>query len=298
MLYCIVLTINLLNIYIITYYCTTIISITSPDLAYGPDECLDIVSSMAQVGRSLERARAEPTALLYAGRFMHGEVGSTYLCGLAGPDGSASDELCMRRSTSRVVGRAVGELEAHVDRLAAWFEATTAAQFQLPVRLSELVVDFIRDEDDHWYMIQVKGFKLSPESKDQVHQWRLRREELKAREEQEENYIGTSAGAGATNNPGGGMPGGIATSNNRSTTNTGTSASRAMLPVSGEAMRQQLEEAGGVHCRLCGMSFTEGQMVRVKLSASKQLGAQGTYVYVYICLSGHCDIIYIYILLP
>lgn len=224
---------------------------------------MGVDASMLHLSKSLHKARDEPTSLLYAGKLIHEEVGASYLCSLAGPDGTASDELCLRRSVSRVVGRTAGELEVYVDRLAAWFEATSAVQFQLPVRLSELVVDFIRDEEDNWYMTQVKGFRLSSDSQEYVHQWHIRREELRT---QQENEALAELGSDAHNS--------VRVPTASQPTRT-ASKSRPPLPASGAAMRQQLQEVGGVHCKLCGVSFTEGQMVRKKLSARKVLRSKG-----------------------
>jgi hypothetical protein len=242
----------------------------SPELAYGPDECMGVDASLSHLSNSLDRVRDEPTSLIYAGRLVHGEVGESYLCTLAGPDGTTSDELCLRRSVSRVVGRTVGELEVFVDRIAAWFEATSAVQFHLPIRLAELVVDFIRDGTDHWHMIQVKGFRFSAASQEQVHRWHVRKTELREKRA-EEGLAGQTSDAGSNTRENGGQNGG----------HPARAVARAKLPLppaSGAAMRQQLQEAGGVHCKLCGLSFTEGQMVRKTLSVGRLHSSEGAIV--------------------
>ena len=56
---------------------------------------------------------------------------------------------------TKVIGRVADELDPTLDKLASWIENAVAHKETLSIQLTDLVVDFIRDDCDRWHMIQV-----------------------------------------------------------------------------------------------------------------------------------------------
>lgn len=56
---------------------------------------------------------------------------------------------------TKVIGRVADELDPTIDKLVSWMENAVAHKENLSIQLTDLVVDFIRDDFDRWHMIQV-----------------------------------------------------------------------------------------------------------------------------------------------
>lgn len=54
-----------------------------------------------------------------------------------------------------MIGRVAEELDTSMDKIALWMESAVGHKENLSLQLSDLVVDFIRDDCDRWHMLQV-----------------------------------------------------------------------------------------------------------------------------------------------
>jgi hypothetical protein len=61
----------------------------------------------------------------------------------------------------QVKNHAIQEAEVYVHRLVKWFEEMIAKYEGVNVEVSDMVFDFVKDVNEKWYMLQVKGFRFS-----------------------------------------------------------------------------------------------------------------------------------------
>lgn len=192
---------------------------------------------------SIDLRAIERSDLLVAGSNISRSIGLSYSTSLSEPteNNIVTDKSCLRISATKVVGTSE-ELELYTDRLASWIEAAVLNKENLSLQLSDLVVDFIRDDADRYSMVQVKGFRLFPDSIGSVQRW------LKQKDEQIFD-IKNDLAAPIEKNPDD-VPVPIAVQKQMAQT----------------ALREKLEDTRGVQCKLCGLSFVEGQTIRVPMS--------------------------------
>ena len=192
---------------------------------------------------SVDLRAIERSDLLVAGSNISKSIGLSYSTSLSDPleNNTVTDKSCMRISATKLVGTSE-ELELYNDRLAAWMEAAVLHKEHLSLQLSDIIVDFIRDDTDRYSMVQVKGFRLFPDSVGSVQRW------LKQKDEQLFD-IKNDLTAPMEKNPDE-VPVPIAVQKQMAQT----------------ALREKLEDTRGVQCKLCGLSFVEGQTIRVPMS--------------------------------
>jgi hypothetical protein len=214
----------------------------------------DDAAFVDEIEKSLKMSSLDRATIIHHGLNVHRRIGASYLCSLTDLDGSVSDKSCSRVVASKVIGGASSEdLEVLVDRLALWIEAAVQHKENLALHLSDLIVDFVRDDLDRWTMLQVKGFRLFPESVGSIQRW------LKAKDAEAENEAAVDMNR---------------KSDPAAAEATAPAPAPAAAPVPKAVQlvqaREKLEEARGVQCKLCGLSFVDGQTVTVPT------GYQGT----------------------
>lgn len=74
-------------------------------------------------------------------------------------------------ATSRVQRKALEEVRMHIETLVLWLQNTLYKQESLVFHLSDVVCDFIRDDDGKWWFIQMKGFNVNPPTIARCNTW-------------------------------------------------------------------------------------------------------------------------------
>lgn len=80
-------------------------------------------------------------------------------------------EKCSKLMITRVSNSVLEVPTQYISDVVHWLESILQNQSNLFVHVSDCVCDFIKDDQDRWYLINVKGFKVTPESKVRIKLW-------------------------------------------------------------------------------------------------------------------------------
>ena len=85
--------------------------------------------------------------------------------------GELSDTKCDQLMVTRVNNSALATPIYYMSEIARWIQHSLIHLHQLNVQINDLVCDFIKDDNDHWYLINVKGFRITEESIPRIRFW-------------------------------------------------------------------------------------------------------------------------------
>jgi hypothetical protein len=122
----------------------------------------DLLSSMLHTPDmgSTERALAQ----------RHGGIanklcGPLNTCSISGDPGLGIDPKTSAGLVVMKVSRpALEPVREYIERLVLWMQATSQRVHDLVMHLSQIVCDFIRDDQGQWWFLQMKSFEISPQS--------------------------------------------------------------------------------------------------------------------------------------
>ena len=98
-------------------------------------------------------------------------IGSSCLCSLSDEKGDITSASAAKVLVTRVSSDALDELRIQIDKLVNWIQVIIQRTDHLVMYISELICDFIRDENGKWWFIQIKGFEINDIVKDKIKEW-------------------------------------------------------------------------------------------------------------------------------
>ncbi len=106
------------------------------------------------------------------GAAAHKAVGGNCIVSLTGDRGMEVSHEAMRDvSYMKVSRKALGEPHLYVERLVSWLQVVIQHSSDVIVHFSDVVCDFIRDEEGRWWLLQLKSFRVSPLSAQRCEAW-------------------------------------------------------------------------------------------------------------------------------
>jgi len=102
----------------------------------------------------------ERVAAIKIGADVDRRLNDTALCSLSRP----IEQLPNKVKITRLSSRAMPGVAETIDDLVIWLQHAIQKKHDMNITLSELVCDFVRDEDGNFIFLQVKAFKLSDAS--------------------------------------------------------------------------------------------------------------------------------------
>ena len=93
------------------------------------------------------------------------------LCSLTNEKMEVNASCVARISVTRVVPTVLEPVRIHIENLVHWMQLSLSQRDELNVWISDMVCDFIRDEDENWWFIQLKGFKYDESCFEKVQKW-------------------------------------------------------------------------------------------------------------------------------
>lgn len=98
--------------------------------------------------------------------------GHTHFCSITDEGGQEIEPASMENlALMKVSRRALEVVRVYIERLVSWIQTTVQMQHALIMHLSNIVCDFVRDDDGRWWFVQMKGFQLSPQSIARCRAW-------------------------------------------------------------------------------------------------------------------------------
>ena len=93
------------------------------------------------------------------------------LCSLTNEKMEVNASCVSRISITRVVPTVLEPVRVCIENLVHWLQVSMCQRDELNVWISDIVCDFIRDEDEKWWFIQLKGFKYDVSCIERVQKW-------------------------------------------------------------------------------------------------------------------------------
>lgn len=93
------------------------------------------------------------------------------ICSLTNEKMEVNASCVARISVTRVVPTVLEPVRLHIENLIHWLQVSISQREELNVWVSDMVCDFIRDEDENWWFIQLKGFKFDFTCIEKVQRW-------------------------------------------------------------------------------------------------------------------------------
>jgi len=107
-----------------------------------------------------------------AGALAHKAVGAHNIVSISGDRGVGVTPEALRDVSCMRVGRNALVLpHLYVERLVSWVQNVIQLTADVLVHLSDAVCDFVRDEQGNWWLLQLKGFRVSPLSQQRCRAW-------------------------------------------------------------------------------------------------------------------------------
>lgn len=102
----------------------------------------------------------------------HKAVGGHNIVSITGNLGRGVTEEALQQLSSMRVGRKALEMpHVYMERLVYWLQNVIHLTSDVLIHLSDAVCDFVRDEQGNWWLLQLKGFRISPLSAQRCMDW-------------------------------------------------------------------------------------------------------------------------------
>ncbi|RYH25285.1 hypothetical protein EON65_15625 [archaeon] len=98
-------------------------------------------------------------------------MGTNTSASISNNDGELSIDKCSQLTATRVSSAALGLPISYLSQIAHWIQVMLRDLYHLQVFVSELVGDFIKDDDDKWWFINLKSLRLTQDSFSKVQMW-------------------------------------------------------------------------------------------------------------------------------
>jgi hypothetical protein len=99
------------------------------------------------------------------------------VCSLTNNDGVVTDAEMDKISPFKMSPVTLEDPETYTERIVSFLQKYAEAREGLLINVTEIVCDFIKDDNDKWWFIQLKGLRLCRRSRQQIHRWLLRKAE-------------------------------------------------------------------------------------------------------------------------
>jgi len=107
-----------------------------------------------------------------ASSIAHKAVGAHNIVSITGDRGTGVTPEAMREvSCMRVGRRALILPHLYMERLISWVQNVMQLTSDVRIHLSDAVCDFVRDDKGDWWLLQLKGFRISPLSRQRCLDW-------------------------------------------------------------------------------------------------------------------------------
>lgn len=93
------------------------------------------------------------------------------LCSLTNEKMEVNASCVARISVTRVVPTVLEPVRICIENLVHWVQVVMSQKDELNVWISDMVCDFIRDEEERWWFIQLKGFKHDVSCVEKIQRW-------------------------------------------------------------------------------------------------------------------------------
>jgi len=128
----------------------------------------DFLSSM---NRQLDLTEMERSRALREAISAHRHAGFKNVCTLTDDKGEVTQMSTSQLTITRVSRDALKEVQVYIERLVHWIQTTIRLSDHLIFHFSDIVCDFIRDDQGKWWFIQCKGFAPFPLSVERIKVW-------------------------------------------------------------------------------------------------------------------------------
>ena len=99
------------------------------------------------------------------------------VCSLTNTDGVVTDTEMDKVTPFKMSPKTIEDPEIYTERIVSFLQKYAETQEGLLINVTEIVCDFIKDDNDKWWFIQIKGLRLCRRSRQQIHRWIQRRAE-------------------------------------------------------------------------------------------------------------------------
>lgn len=99
------------------------------------------------------------------------------LCSLTNLEGAVTDTEMDKVSPFKMSPVTLEDPMVYTERIVAFLQKYAETREGLLVNVTEIVCDFIKDDNDKWWFIQIKGLRLCRQSRQRIHRWIKKRME-------------------------------------------------------------------------------------------------------------------------
>ena len=114
------------------------------------------------------------------------------VCSLTNLDGVVTDIEMNKVTPFKMSPKTIEVPEIYTERIISYIQKFAETREGLYVNVTEIVCDFLKDDNDKWWFIQVKGLRLCRRSRQQIHRWKVKkfghRNDLEDEEDDEETF--------------------------------------------------------------------------------------------------------------
>lgn len=103
--------------------------------------------------------------------------GHLNMCSLTNAEGVVTDAEMDHVTPFKMSPATLQDPEAYTERIVAFLQKHAEMREGLVISVTEIVCDFIKDDSDKWWFIQIKGLRLCRRSRQLIHRWIVRKAE-------------------------------------------------------------------------------------------------------------------------